>query len=101
MDYTVIKKQADIFKAISHETRLAILHLLNSGDQCVNDLVTQLNEKERTGVSKHLAILKNHGIISVKENGVKRIYHLEAPCLINAVNCASELIKSERNCTCG
>lgn len=100
MDYKTLKKQAEIFKAISHETRLAILHILEKEDKCVNDIVAALNEKERTSVSKHLSVLKQNGIISVKEKGTKRFYHLDAQCLLSAVNCTIDMLNSKTPCSC-
>lgn len=98
MDFEILKKQAEIFKSISHETRLAILHILENGDKCVNEIVKELNEKERTGISKHLTVLKYNNLISVKEEGTKRIYHLECPCLLNAVQCTMDIINPVKVC---
>lgn len=91
LDFSLLKKQAEIFKAISHETRLAILHVLNKGESCVNDIVEALQIKERTGVSRHLNLLKQHGLIGCREEGLKRIYYLKAHCLLEAVNCTLNL----------
>jgi len=98
LDFEILKKQAEIFRSIAHETRLAILHILADGDKCVNDIVKELNEKERTGISKHLSVLRYNNLISVKEEGTKRIYHLECPCLLSAVQCTLDIITPVKCC---
>ncbi|PKL15038.1 MAG: hypothetical protein CVV50_01385 [Spirochaetae bacterium HGW-Spirochaetae-6] len=50
-----------------------------------------LGDKERTGVSKHLAILRKLEIIGQREEGQKRIYFLKAHCLLDAVSCTLQM----------
>jgi ArsR family transcriptional regulator len=92
IDYNLIEKQAAIFKAVSNKTRLAILELLSKKDLCVNEIVAELGNAERTGISKHLNILRNHGLVDFYEKGTKRYYSLKAHCLINAIHCTLEII---------
>lgn len=92
LDEALFKKQAEVFKAISHKTRLAIVHLLYEGEKSVNDIVEAIGNKERTGISKHLNILRTHSIIDYREEGTSRIYYLKARCLIQAVNCTLQII---------
>ncbi len=91
LDFQLLKSQAEIFKAMSHETRLAILHVLSDGEKCVNDIVDALGNKERTGVSRHLKTLIIHKLIDYREEGIKRFYFLKAHCLLDAVNCTLKL----------
>ncbi len=91
LDQKLLRAQAEIFKAISHETRLAILHVLSDGEKCVNDIVQALGNKERTGVSRHLKTLIIHKLIDYREEGIKRFYFLTAHCLLDAVKCAQRL----------
>lgn len=89
----IIKEQVQIFKAMANETRLKILHLLNEGEKSVNQLVEELGNKERTGVSKHLNLLKELKLIDYREEGVKRFYSLKALCLLEAAHCTLDLAK--------
>lgn len=52
-----------MFKALGDETRLRIVHLLFEGELCVCDLTHALGMPQST-VSRHLALLKNAGIIA-------------------------------------
>jgi ArsR family transcriptional regulator len=57
-----------IFKALSDETRLRILKLLEGGDLCVCDIFSAL-DKVQPKVSFHLAVLKEAGLIADRKEG--------------------------------
>lgn len=57
-----------IFKALSDETRLRILKLLENGELCVCDLFSALNMVQPK-VSFHLAVLKEAGLIRDRKAG--------------------------------
>ncbi|MCF6265815.1 MAG: metalloregulator ArsR/SmtB family transcription factor [Desulfuromusa sp.] len=71
-----MKKFAMTFKALSDETRLRILSLLNQGELCVCDLMAVLQLPQST-VSRHLAYLRNANLISDRREGVWMYYRLE------------------------
>ncbi len=95
LDSKTLKAQAEIFKALSHETRLKILNLLKETDLAVNELVEALGNLERTGISKHLAILKKTGIVACRGDAAKRIYHLTTPCIMEALSCVTAQRKND------
>ncbi len=88
----LLQKQADIFKAISNKTRLKIVHLLYEKDLSVNEISGLIGNKERSGISKHLNVLRFNSIVDYKEEGTSRIYFLKARCLIEAVACTGQII---------
>ncbi|MFN3395677.1 MAG: ArsR/SmtB family transcription factor [Thermodesulfovibrionales bacterium] len=57
-----------IFKALSDETRLRILKLLEHGELCVCDIVAALNMMQPK-VSFHLGVLKEAGLIKDRKQG--------------------------------
>jgi len=57
-----------IFKALSDETRLKILKLLNRGELCVCEIVAALNMIQPK-VSFHLGVLKEAGLIKDRKQG--------------------------------
>ncbi len=89
----IIKKQAEIFKALSNKTRLKIVHLLFERNMSVNEIAELIEDKERSGISKHLNILRINSIVDYKEDGASRIYFLKARCLVNAVDCTLQILK--------
>jgi ArsR family transcriptional regulator len=57
-----------IFKALSDETRLRILKLLEHGELCVCDIFSAL-DMIQPKVSFHLAVLKDAGLIKDRKEG--------------------------------
>jgi ArsR family transcriptional regulator, arsenate/arsenite/antimonite-responsive transcriptional repressor len=70
-----MKKTAQLFKALSDETRLRILSLLTAGELCVCELMATLNLPQST-VSRHLAYLRNAGLVEDRRQGVWMFYRL-------------------------
>lgn len=70
-----MKKTAQLFKALGDETRLRILALLTSGELCVCDLMAALVLPQST-VSRHLATLRNAGLVEDRRQGVWMYYRL-------------------------
>jgi DNA-binding transcriptional ArsR family regulator len=65
----------DAFNAIAEPRRRQILDLLSSGERGVNDLVAQLGVAQ-PAVSKHLRVLREVGLVEVRDEGRQRIYRL-------------------------
>jgi len=57
--------RAKIAKAMAHPSRLLMLDLLQKQEMCVSDLTDEVGADQST-VSKHLMILKNVGLMSVR-----------------------------------
>ena len=69
---------ADVFNAIAEPRRREILDLLaRGGAQAVGALVEALRMPQ-PAVSKHLAVLRAVGIVSVQREGQRRVYALNA-----------------------
>jgi ArsR family transcriptional regulator len=71
-----MKYLAQTFKALSNETRLRILALLTHGELCVCDLMAVL-QLPQSSVSRHLAYLRNTGLIADRREGMWMYYRLE------------------------
>lgn len=66
---------ASIFSAFSDETRLRILNLLCVRELCVCDICEVLDEIQPK-VSRHLAILREAGLLRVRHEGKWKFYSL-------------------------
>ena len=64
-----MRKTASLFKALSDETRLRIMALLTHGELCVCDLM-EVMELPQSTVSRHLATLRQAGLIEDRRQGV-------------------------------
>ena len=71
----VMKKSAQLFKALSDDTRLRIVGLLLDGELCVCEIMGILGLPQST-VSRHLAYLKNSGLVTDRRQGVWMHYRL-------------------------
>jgi len=73
-----MKKDLAVFRALGDETRLRTLFLLAERELCVCELVAVL-EMPQGKVSRHLAQLKQAGMVSDRREGTWIYYSLEAP----------------------
>jgi DNA-binding transcriptional ArsR family regulator len=65
----------DAFNAVAEPRRRQILDALVGGERPVNDLA-QLLDLAQPQVSKHLKVLKEVGLVDVRDEGRSRIYRL-------------------------
>ena len=84
--------RARIAKALSHPTRLLLLDLLKNGKKCVCDL-TEVVGADQSTVSKHLAILKDAGLIDGRKEGTMSFYSLKCKCLDGFFDCIEQVLK--------
>ena len=84
---------AEIIKALAHPSRLFIVDELSRGERCVCEL-TEMVGADISTVSKHLAVLKNGGIVRDEKRGTQVYYSLKCPCILDFVTCVNEVLKS-------
>ena len=90
----LFEKQAEIAKSISHPLRIAIVDLLKDGDQCVCDIAQHIGA-ERSNVSRHLSVLVGCGVLDYRKEGLKVIYKLKAPCILDFFSCMTTCLKQQ------
>ena len=71
---------ADAFNAVAEPRRRQILDLLAGGERPVNDLVDELRLTQPQ-VSKHLRVLREVGLVNVRDEGRHRLYRLNGRSL--------------------
>ena len=71
---------ADAFNAVAEPRRRQILDVLAGGERPVNDLVTKLGVAQPL-VSKHLRVLREVGLVTVRDEGRQRMYLLNGRSL--------------------
>ena len=86
MDWTELRKEALVFKALAHPSRLAVAEALAAGERCVCEL-QELVGGDMSTVSRHLSVLKNAGVIADEKKGQWVYYHLTLPCVTTFLNC--------------
>lgn len=70
----------DAFNAVAEPQRRQILDLLATGERSVNDIAVALKLKQPQA-SKHLGVLREVGLVTVREAGRERFYRLNADAL--------------------
>ena len=82
----LLKRQAEVFKALGHPGRMAIIHALENGPVCACDLATAAGCTPPT-TSRHLTVLRQAGLIEDERRGQQIFYHLTYPCVLSFADC--------------
>ncbi len=72
---TKISQIAKFLKIISEKNRLKILCLLKENEKCVCDIWQHLDLAQNL-TSHHLKVLKDFGLVSSKQEGLKVVYSI-------------------------
>lgn len=91
-DATLLEAQAQMFKALAHPSRLRMLQALRDGERCVCDLQAVVGHDMST-VSKHLAVLREAGIVTTEKRGTNIYYRLSLACLDVFLRCSENAIR--------
>jgi DNA-binding transcriptional ArsR family regulator len=68
---------SDVFNAIAEPQRRDILVLLRAGERPVTEVARELGMTQ-PGVSKHLRVLREVGLVRAREAGKQRLYRVDA-----------------------
>ena len=90
----LLKLKAAVLAAAGHPLRLAIIEYLKDGEQCVCDIAAHV-EGQRSNVSRHLSILLKAGIVDQRKDGLKMIYSLKTPCILNLARCVEGVLRDQ------
>ncbi len=86
--------RANVAKALAHPSRLLMLDLLRQNELCVGDLTQRVGADQST-VSKHLAILKEVGLVGVRKEGAQSFYRVTCNCLDGFFSCMENVLHSD------
>jgi ArsR family transcriptional regulator, arsenate/arsenite/antimonite-responsive transcriptional repressor len=73
-----LQQSAELFKALSHPARLAILKYLTDTKGCITGDISEELPLGRTTVNQHLAALKSVGLIQGNISGAKTYYCIDS-----------------------
>jgi DNA-binding transcriptional ArsR family regulator len=94
MNQRYIERKAEILKAIAQPTRLKILELLKGGERCVCEIYPALDQ-EQPNISKHLNFMKRAGILDSRKDGLRIIYWIKAPEVLDILRQTGNIIQHE------
>jgi ArsR family transcriptional regulator len=90
----LFQRQAKIAQAIGHPLRLEIIDCLKDGERCVCDIAEHTGA-ERSNVSRHLSLMVAAGVLEHRKEGLKVIYQLKCPCILDFFTCISGVLKEQ------
>src|SRR4249920_4241977 len=70
-----------VLEVIADPTRRRILDAVRGGERSVNDLVEEVG-MHQPGVSRHLKVLRDAGLVEVRRDAQRRMYRLRAEPLM-------------------
>src|ERR1700722_16653297 len=76
--------KADVFQALAHPPRIAILEFLSEGELSAGALIEKLG-MEQANVSQHLAVLRAKQIVSPRKVGNQVFYSVRVPIILEVL----------------
>lgn len=83
-DDPLLVADAALLEALAHPVRLRLLIRLSRAPCCVGELVDDA-EALQPRVSRHLAVLRQAGLVACEVDGRRRCYHLARPELVRSL----------------
>ena len=93
MNEQTLKDLEQLFLALSDKTRLKLLGLMNGGEVSVGYLADSLGLSQPK-ISRHLAYLRNYGLVSTRRDGKWIYYAIEPPASPAARHVLAETLGS-------
>jgi ArsR family transcriptional regulator len=77
--------KAEIFQALAHPTRIAIVEALRDGEMSAGQLIEELG-LEQANASQHFTVLRSKQIVSNRKEGNQVFYSLRDPVLVEVLD---------------
>ena len=79
-----------VLKALGHSSRLYIVLRLSQSEACVGDLTHEIGADVST-VSKHLAVLRDAGLVKDRREGQNILYSITCDCIFQFIHCIDDV----------
>ena len=93
-EFRKYEARAKVAKALGHPSRLYILDMLRNGELSAGVLTEKVGADQST-VSKHLAILREVGLVHYRKDGTTSYYSLCCPCIEGFFSCLESVVRSD------
>lgn len=90
----VFRIKADFLRSLAHPARLAIIEYLKKGEASVGQMARDLGV-EQSGLSKHLAILRQAGILSSRQEKVSVYYFVKDKDIFKVLRPIAEILRKK------
>ena len=93
-DRELYRLKAELCKSFADPTRLTIINELRSGEKLVGQLVEALNIAQ-SAVSRHLALLRDRGVVTFRREGTSVYYRLSDPKIEEACDIVHRILMDQ------
>ena len=94
LDTQQLERVANLFRAFSESTRLAIVQELKSGELSVSEIVAGLTTSQ-ANVSKQLKLLHDAGLVSRRKVGTQVLYRIADPMVFELCRIVCEKLNRD------
>ena len=94
MEEIVYMVKADFMKALAHPMRLKVIEFLKRGERNVGDMMKGLGV-EQSSLSRHLAILKQNGILKTRQEKTAIYYDIEDHDIFKILRPIAEILRKK------
>ena len=88
--------QAHLLKLLTHPARLAIINVLQDGEQCVCHIQAHLGFRQAY-ISQQLAVLREAGLVLDRRDGWNVFYHVTDPRIFNVLTAVEQIVVPENS----
>lgn len=85
LDEALRRFKADLFQALAHPTRIAILEQLRTGELSAGTLIDRLG-MEQANVSQHLAVLRSKQLVVNRKSANQVFYSVRDPLIVEVLD---------------
>ena len=95
MAQTLQEFKADLFRVLANPVRIRILEALRAGGELTVGEIQQRLGVEASNVSQHLAILRQHHLVSARREGTSAWYSVSATDLFQMLDVARAIFEEQ------
>jgi len=93
-DKNILQLESDFLKTLAQPTRLKILYFLKDGEKCACKIIPEMKE-EQSNVSRHLALLREQGVVKARKEGVSVYYKIKDMRVFTLLLLVDEIVKAQ------
>lgn len=92
--HLVFKIKSDFLKSLAHPVRLEIIEYLKDKEASVGEMVKKTGV-EQSGISKHLAVLRQAGIVSSRQEKATVYYSIRDRDIFSVLRPIAEILRKK------
>ncbi len=93
-DKNILQLESDFLKTLAQPTRLKILYFLKDGEKCACEIIPEMKE-EQSNVSRHLALLREQGVVEARKEGVSVYYKIKDMRVFTLLSLVDDIVKAQ------